>query len=316
MIIPLFNVENTLTETLGKIRCQRPGEVELVFVDDGSTDATSSILKDYLKKTNFPCQFISQSNQGAAAARNAAMNVSRGEYYVFLDGDDWWEEGAIDQILDLTDSKADIIGWDWTMVSKTRRRMRQADYSTPEEALRNLMGGIMKWNLWLFAISRKLIEDNSLRFMHGADIGEDMRFILQAFSVAGTVSQVHDSLYCYNASNPSSISLNITEKKRMEVTENMYDAVRFLGGTVYAGLASDLLPYLELYIKLPFLISLRKEDYNVWLHWFPESNAFAGKNRALPFRTRMLQVMAAKKMWGAVHLYNILVYKILDPIIH
>lgn len=166
----------------------------------------------------------------------------------------------------------------------------------------------MKWNLWLYTVRRELVDTNSISFVSGADMGEDMAFILKAFSCAKTVKQIHQPLYAYNASNPASISNRMDQRRRNEVTLNLHSAEEFLLQSPYADLFKEYLPHLKLFIKLPLLIGYSKEAYETWYAWFPEANAFAMKNHSLPLRTRLLQWFASKRIWWMVRLYNGIVY--------
>ena len=315
IIIPVYNVEKTLLSSLNTIRCRRPQDIELVFVNDGSSDNTQQIIESFSEQSLFPCQIVHQQNAGVAAARNTALGMAGGEYLAFLDADDWWGDGALDKLLALTGEGADIIGWDFISIGKNGERViRQAEYNTPEDALKNLMGGTMKWNLWLFAVKRTLLVNNHIEFLPGENIGEDMQFMLKAFSCADLVLQVHEPLYRYNAINPQSISARITDRTIKEITCNLAEAVSFLSNTGYAELCKDYLPHLKLFIKLPLLISLSKEDYKLWYRWFPEANSFATSNHALPFRVRILQGLASKRIWVFIFVYNVIIYHLVYPL--
>ena len=312
IIIPVFNAEITLERMFRSVSGQFSREVEVIVVDDGSTDSTPVILSRFVREMGDYLHVFKQKNAGAAAARNRAIEEATGEYLAFADSDDRFMEGAIETILKETERGVDIIGWDWKTVSESAsRRFRQADYSDPEGALRNLMGGTMKWNLWLFSVNRKLVVDNNIRFLPGADMGEDMSFILRAFACATNVSQIHEVLYEYNASNPTSISRQLSLKRQAEVSRNLQVAEDCLMASSYKDLCTEYLPYLELYIKRPLLISFSKDDYRQWYNWFPEANSFAINNKNLPIWTRTLQWLASKRMWNSVKLYNLLYNKAL-----
>ena len=303
IIMPVYNAQDTLERTLRSIAGQLFRDVELVIVDDGSTDSTPAILSRFAGENAGACQVIRQENAGAAAARNAALDYARGDFLTFIDADDLFLDQAVETVL--RELPADILGWDWKSVDDGKsRRFRQATYSTPEDARKNLMGGTMKWNLWLFAVKRSLVMDNGIRFLDGSDMGEDMAFMLKCFSCAGSVRQIHDVLYEYNASNPASISQQMNPRRREEVTRNLESAQAFFNENTYEGLFQQYLPHLKLYIKLPLLISLSQEDYQTWYDWFPEANSFAIKNKALPLWTRSLQWLASKRMWNCIKLFN------------
>ena len=307
IIMPVFNAGKTLERTLLSLKGQLQSRVELIVVDDGSTDSTTEILSSFAREAGDAYHVIKQDNAGAASARNTALNYAKGDYLAFVDADDCLCADAISTILRETESGADVVGWDWQNENSGKtRRFYQPAYSSPSEALKCLMGGTMKWNLWLFAVKRSLVIKNGIRFLDGADMGEDMAFMLKCFACANDVRQIHEVLYCYNESNPSSISQQLNERRRGEVSRNLDSAEKFLMGTDLADICRQFLPHLKLFIKLPLLIGQSKDNYLLWYAWFSEANAFACKNDALPLRTRALQWLASKKMWNGVKFYNVL----------
>jgi glycosyltransferase involved in cell wall biosynthesis len=91
VVIPVYNGELFLTEAVDSIRWQNYEPLEIVIVDDGSTDRTVQIIENLGKDI----RFISQANQGPGAARNRALEVARGELIAFLDADDQWPRGKL-----------------------------------------------------------------------------------------------------------------------------------------------------------------------------------------------------------------------------
>ena len=88
VIIPVYNVEQYLHECLDSVINQTLKEIEIICVDDGSTDSSLEILKEYAAKDN-RITVIAQENLHAGVARNAGLTVAKGEYVHFLDSDDW-----------------------------------------------------------------------------------------------------------------------------------------------------------------------------------------------------------------------------------
>lgn len=86
VIIPVYNNEKYLNECLDSVCGQSMTDIEIICIDDGSTDGSSDILNEYLKDNRFVV--ISQDNQGPAIARNAGLDIACGEYIGFLDADD------------------------------------------------------------------------------------------------------------------------------------------------------------------------------------------------------------------------------------
>ena len=320
IIVPVYNAASTLAHSLDSIKAQAFRDFEVVFIDDCSTDGTAEIVSDFAANSGIPCKIINQPhNSGVAAARNRGLAAAEGEYVAFVDADDTIAPDALEQAFSAFggDSDPDIVGWDWTLgFEKNGRYMRQPECTTPLDALKALMGGTMRWNLWLFLVKRNLLDSNGLRFIDGANMGEDMMLMLKAFACAGSFVQIHKSLYNYNAVSSSSISRQFSEVRRAEVSRNIAEVEKAVRASGYAAVLNDYVQYLKLYIKLPLIISADKANYDIWSGWFPESNAFAAANRALPFRTRLVQWMASHKLWGGVRLYYLLVYKFVYGIIY
>lgn len=294
-------------KTLLSILLQLTPDVELMIVDDGSTDSTPEILARFASQNPDSIHVFRQANAGAAAARNTAIDHSNGDFLLFVDADDCLMPGAIDTVLRELSEEDDILGWDWqSAFDGKKRNFCQATYCSPTQALQNLMGGTMKWNLWLFAIKRQLVMKNGIRFLNGLDMGEDMAFMLKCFACTNRVRQIHAIMYEYNASSPSSISQQMSEQRRAEVSQNLASAESFLMKTQFADLCQQYLPHLKLYIKRPLLIGFSKENYQLWYQWFQEANTFAFNNKALPFWMRILQWLASKRMWNSIYLCNLL----------
>lgn len=88
VIIPAYNVEEYIKECLDSILNQTYNDLEIIIVDDGSTDNTPKILDEYARK-NPQIQILRQQNSGQSCARNRGIREAKGEYIVFVDSDDW-----------------------------------------------------------------------------------------------------------------------------------------------------------------------------------------------------------------------------------
>jgi glycosyltransferase involved in cell wall biosynthesis len=95
VIIPVYNGEFFLANAIQTVKNQNYSALEIIVVDDGSTDATADIAAQF----NNEIQYLYQSNQGPAAARNRAIEVAQGDIYAFMDVDDAWVPGAFEQLL-------------------------------------------------------------------------------------------------------------------------------------------------------------------------------------------------------------------------
>ena len=96
VIIPVYNVEKYLPQCLDSVVNQTLPDIEIICVDDGSTDSSLDILKDYARRDK-RITVLRQKNLHAGVARNAGLSIARGEYLSFLDSDDFFELDMLDQ---------------------------------------------------------------------------------------------------------------------------------------------------------------------------------------------------------------------------
>ena len=99
VIVPIYNVEEYLKECLDSIICQTYRYLEIILVNDGSTDQCGKICDEYSMLDN-RIQVVHQCNRGLSAARNAGLDVARGEYISFIDSDDYLDKHFIAKLLE------------------------------------------------------------------------------------------------------------------------------------------------------------------------------------------------------------------------
>ena len=95
VIVPVYNRENMVGKTLDSILCQTYPNIEIVAVNDGSSDGSLAVLSEYAQRHPGKIVVIDQSNTGQVRARNNGIAASRGEFIAFLDSDDTWEEDKL-----------------------------------------------------------------------------------------------------------------------------------------------------------------------------------------------------------------------------
>ena len=311
VIIPAYNAQDTLPHTFDSILAQDYPHIEICVVNDRSTDSTQAVIDGY--RHRFESQgitvrsLIHEKNSGAAAARNSALDLATGDYIMFADADDTFLAGAIRKAVTLAeDSNSDIVGWNWRLESDSASRlMRQPHCSNPEEALKCLMAGTMRWNLWLFMFRREMFRE--FRFTPGNDMGEDMLCVLSLMNRAERFAQTDHALYSY-VQTEASISRTMSKRNMEQVTANVESLQSVLVTDNPYNIPARFMDYLKLNIKLPLLVSENKDDYLCWEKWFSESNRKIPFNTRLPLRTRLLECLAWWRMWPLVRLYNKVVY--------
>ena len=112
VIIPVYNVEDYLCKCLDSLINQTLKSIEIICVDDGSTDRSLEVLKKYAIKDE-RVFVIQQKNNHAGVARNRGLEIARGEYVIFLDSDDYFEEELLwDAYSSAIETKADVVLFD------------------------------------------------------------------------------------------------------------------------------------------------------------------------------------------------------------
>lgn len=107
IIVPAFNAEDTLRRCIASIVAQDYAFTEIIIVDDGSTDASLSVAREF-KKEHRNIKVISQANHGVSAARNAGLNIAQGNFIQFVDADDYIEPNATTTLVALMQDKVDL----------------------------------------------------------------------------------------------------------------------------------------------------------------------------------------------------------------
>ena len=322
VIIPVYNASATLFHCLESLDRQTYRKLELLLVDDCSTDESLHILRSYVAQRPNPDFTIRilhhEENRGVAAARNTALEHAKGDYIYYVDADDFIEPDTFERLVnEATKRDWDITGHEWYLAfASNERYMEQPAYTTPEEALRNMMCGIMRWNLWLFLVRRSLYVENKIRFIEGMNMGEDMMVMIRLFVCARKVGMIHVPFYHYRQGNSSSLTKTYSQKHIEQVAGNVYEVEKYIHSSLYADVLSSCIPFLKLNIKLPLLITDDKSRYEQWLECFPEANRYMMQNKTLPLRTRLLQWMAVKGCFRGLQFYYRIVFKFIYGIIY
>ena len=322
IIIPIYNAEKSLDRSLDSLNNQTYDTLELIFINDASSDTSPVIIKDFIegnRDKNFEIKVINhEQNKGVAAARNTGLDVAIGEYVYFLDADDWIEPDAIElMVKEAMSTDADIVGFNWWLsYKKNERNMKQPVFLNSILAIEWMMIGKMRWNLWLFLVKRDLYDVNSIRFIPGMDMGEDMAVMIKLFIYADKVTYLDKALYHYGQSNTESLTKVYSDKHIEEVTYNTKELEGFFLSNEFGGNFISLINYLKLNIKLPLLISNQSSQYNRWRSWFAEVNHLATANKDVSLRIRILQWAAANKQDWVLKLHYYLVIKIMYGVIY
>ena len=222
VIIPVYNVEKYLDECLDSVENQTLKDIEIICVDDGSTDNSPEILEVHKSKDN-RIKVITKQNGGVAEARNTGIDAATGEYIAFLDSDDIILPNAYEVCYkNLKRHCADILEYrsyqfnDGEIFDKNQIPY---DSSTIEVHVKrekenaNAVLSIHSSVVWDKIWKTSLIKDNNLRFAKGIKVGEDTLFDWLAFPLAKKSVVDKNRLYCYRVRSGS--AMNSTKSKNI-----------------------------------------------------------------------------------------------------
>lgn len=200
VIIPVFNAQKTIKRTILSVLNQTYRHYEVIIVNDGSSDLTPQILEEFLSCPQVT--IIHQMNAGVSAARNSALQLSCGEYVLFLDADDWVENNFLmvfkqnlgawpAQTIDLMvgNLNDDRIG-----------KVSQAGFFEQEDIPLVLGELEMSDNIGYLhnkCYRREMVEEMGLRFIEGVSMSEDLLFNLKFFSCVSNFLVMPGSTYHY-----------------------------------------------------------------------------------------------------------------------
>ena len=192
VVIPAYNCQDTINECVNSILNQNKDDVEIIIVDDGSTDATASIV-DKVSERSQAVHVLHIENGGPGQARNFGMERARGSILVFLDSDDVLLEGSIDNIVkNFQIYSPDIVALDFTIELPSTERRSSSKLLRCRFPKGKLLtgcaansaldkGGLANFS-WMYAYKMDFIREYNLVFPRDVRVLEDAVFINRAFS--------------------------------------------------------------------------------------------------------------------------------------
>lgn len=202
VVVPIYNVENYLSNCLESIMKQTMKDIEIILVNDGSTDGSGEICKKYADKDN-RIKYVKQRNQGVSAARNTGMDIAIGDYILFVDSDDELNIEMIDKLYeDIEKNHADIAVCKIKRVKKQEEILQEKAekaeiYSMlQEEALKSyLTESKLEIGVWNKLFRKSVIEN--LRYYVGRKMNEDKFFAFESIMNAEKITYRDETLYYY-----------------------------------------------------------------------------------------------------------------------
>jgi glycosyltransferase involved in cell wall biosynthesis len=221
IVVPVYNAASSVIQTLQSLVAQSTRDFELVIVDDGSTDQSVNIIKDFLLDKNINYLLITQENQGVSVARNNGLHQSTAPYVLFLDSDDILFPEIVETTTNIIKSNPDLIFFNHKIreenasknsdiVTISRSGMVPNSITTINDYLLFKKNRI-RFNITSVIFQKELLIKNKIFFEQNYRHGEDSHFILNAMFRSSSIylSESFSFTYCIRkGSVTQSIKLN------------------------------------------------------------------------------------------------------------
>ena len=246
VILPVYNREQSLKRAAEAVLSQSYKPIELIIVDDGSTDGTAELCRR-LSEDHAEVTAIRKENGGPSSARNLGLKAAKGEYIAFMDSDDGLDPHMYERLIrSIEESGAVIALCGFDSVEKSEQPSGAGAFTDKREDMLELLTDIRRgfgWGVWNKVYKRGLL--SGLEFDEKLRINEDLDFNIRAFIKASAISYTNDKLYHYNKENEGLSKAPDIKRylNAMEAIETLLspDMKRELGAGVSANLESEIL---------------------------------------------------------------------------
>jgi len=237
VIIPVYNCEEYIGNTLKSVINQDFKDFEIIVIDDGSTDNSLKVINETLKDSGARYKVIHQENGGVSVARNHGIDVSSGEYLVFVDGDDFVMPNHLSELYNgVRDfGLIQFVKKDGEVLSNPNHF--DFEYISTDEFIKKELNMEILFNFFQLIYKADIIKDNNIRFSPGVVYGEDTEFALKALIYGSTLHVSNIVTYYYIQRSDSAI--RTTEFRRfdiVEIFESLVDYYRIRGKNELANL--------------------------------------------------------------------------------
>lgn len=208
IIIPVYNAEKTIQRCLQSIIKQTYIDIEILVIDDGSTDNSLSICNNIASIDN-RIKVLRQKNSGPATARNTGLDNVSGDFVTFIDADDWVENTLIENYVSLLCDKVDLYICNY-INEYPSQSIKHQDYNLEQTNDNALLFEIYQKQafpfLWCKLFRYKIIKENAIRFDTQLKLSEDNIFIIQYLYYSQGIKLNNKHLYHYSRNQTNSLS--------------------------------------------------------------------------------------------------------------
>lgn len=222
IIVPTYNVEKYIRTCIESILAQTYRNVEVIIVNDGSTDQSLAVISDLIC-SHHNVKVINQKNQGVSVARNTGIDVATGKYITFVDPDDKIMPGFVSSLYQIADKTgADIVRGSFRDFNGNIPKDWVPDFNVPTNCgtivLDQLLSSNISFVVWSSIYRLDFINSNHIRFTPGIVVYEDIDFTTRAYMLAKLVATSPEPNYAYRRNRQGSV-LTTNNAQKMSLSE-------------------------------------------------------------------------------------------------
>ncbi len=272
VIIPVYNVENYLKECLDSVVNQTLSDIEIICINDGSTDNSLAILETY-KNSDERVKVFSEDNSGQSVARNLGLKNSSGQYIYFIDSDDYIELNMLEELYNnAVSNNSDIVV---SKIARFNNESSEIDYTKPGFDFDDKFGDVdynhftfnykdikpyvlnASFAPWMKLFRKDFLVNNNFYFDEHL-VFEDVPFHVKTFLKADKISFAPDFYYYYRY-NPSS-TVN-TASNGFDIFEIVDIVEDYLIDNYYYGEFKDEFDFFKSSQIINYILTTQSEDY-------------------------------------------------------
>lgn len=209
IIVPVFNAEKYLNKCIQSILGQTYSNIELLLIDDGSTDSSGAICDNYGSQDS-RVRVFHKLNEGVSVARNWGLDNAKGEWITFVDSDDWIDADMYEQMYNAAmQKKADMVSCDLLMEHKDYSRILSCNNKYDDHKLMYdclVPISVEYFAMWNKLVSREVYDRGRIKASIGLNMWEDVELMTKIRYFSKSSCVINKPYYHYNKTNENSIT--------------------------------------------------------------------------------------------------------------
>lgn len=320
-IIPIYNVSAYIEKSVWSLLEQSYSNIEYIFINDCSSDDSEiklrRIIEEFPERRNKIKVITNEQNLGSATTRNIGLDMSRGEYVMFADSDDWISCDYVESMVHKIESGSDdIVYCDYFESYDNNEKLINQNYGIDNiECIRLMLEGGLHGSTWNKIYRRSFLLKTKQRFVKGADLFEDVSWNIRLFACTTKISYIPKAFYHYVQYNSNSIikSMASSEKKRdraMQRIENVRVACDYLIALGFVEKLGKEMREWKLMAKNDLIDEKDRSSLQSWIETFPEADSAIISCNKITWNYKFLLLLLHYKLFWIYNLQRSIMRKL------